>query len=153
VHRLYERDEVKRALVERWGESVLTNGAVDRRRVGEIVFADRGELDWLEALLHPLTVEEQRVWREEQTASLVVVEVPLLYETGAEKRFDAVVVITAPRQVRAARTNVLDLDERARRLIPDEEKVKRADFAYVNDGTLDDLDSFVADVISTLISR
>jgi dephospho-CoA kinase len=150
VHRLYERDEVKRELVERWGESVLANGDVNRKRVGEIVFADRGELDWLEALLHPLTVEEQRRWREEQTAPLVVVEVPLLYETGAEERFDAVVVVTAPREVRAARTKVADPDARAARLIPDDEKVTRAEFAYVNDGTLEDLDAFVADVITRL---
>jgi dephospho-CoA kinase len=150
VHRLYERDDVKRKLVERWGESVLAGGDVNRKRVGEIVFADRGELDWLEALLHPLTVEEQRRWREEQTAPLVVVEVPLLYETGAETRFDAVVVITAPRDVRAARTNVGDPDARAARLLPDDEKVKRADFVYVNDGTLEQLDAFVADLITRL---
>jgi dephospho-CoA kinase len=150
VHRLYERGDVKRKLVERWGESVLAGGEVNRKRVGEIVFADRGELDWLEGLLHPLTVEEQRRWREEQTAPIVVVEVPLLYETGAEERFDAVVVITAPRDVRAARTKVADPDARAARLIPDDEKVKRAEFSYVNDGTLKELDAFVADVISRL---
>ena len=129
---------------------MLANGDVNRKRVGEIVFADRGELDWLEGLLHPLTVEEQRRWREEQTAPIVVVEVPLLYETGADERFDAVVVITAPRDVRAARTKVADPDARAARLIPDDEKVKRADFAYVNEGTLEELDAFVADVISRL---
>jgi dephospho-CoA kinase len=150
VHRLYEREDVKRALVERWGDRVLPDGAVDRKRVGEIVFADRGELDWLEGLLHPLTVEEQRRWRDEQTAPLVVVEVPLLYETGAEQRFDAVVVITAPREVRAARTSVADPDARAERLLPDDEKVGRADFSYVNDGSLEDLDSFVADVMTRL---
>ena len=129
---------------------MLAGGEVDRKRVGEIVFADRGELDWLEGLLHPLTVEEQRRWREEQNAPIVVVEVPLLYETGADERFDAVVVITAPRDVRAARTTVADPDARAARLIPDDEKVKRADFAYVNEGTLEELDAFVADVISRL---
>lgn len=136
--------------MERWGESVLAGGDVNRKRVGGIVFADRGELDWLEGLLHPLTVEEQRRWREEQTAPLVVVEVPLLYETGAEERFDAVVVVTAPRDMRAARTKVADPDARAARLIPDDEKVARADFAYVNDGTLEQLDAFVADVITRL---
>jgi dephospho-CoA kinase len=144
---------VKRELVERWGDGVLAGGEVNRKRVGEIVFTDRSELDWLEALLHPLTVEEQRRWRDEQTAALVVVEVPLLYETGAEKRFDAVVVITAPHEVRAARTKVADPDARAKRLLADDEKVKRADFAYVNDGSLEELDAFVADVITRLTSQ
>jgi dephospho-CoA kinase len=147
---------VKRELVERWGEGVLAaDGAVNRSRVGEIVFADRAELEWLEGLLHPQVVAEQARWREELSArgdapTVAVVEVPLLYETRAEERFDAVIVITAPRDVRAARTDVVDTDARAQRLILDEEKVKRADFAYVNDGSLDELDAFVADVMTRL---
>jgi dephospho-CoA kinase len=77
-----------------------------------------------------------------------VTEVPLLYETGGEKRFDIVVVITAPPEVRAERRPVED--SREQRLIPDEEKVRRADFSYVNDGSLADLDEFVADVMAKL---
>ncbi len=89
------------------------------------------------------------VWRKEQTAPVLVTEVPLLYETGGDARFDAVVAITAPAQVREDRTNVPL--ERERRLIPDEEKIRRADYAYVNDGTLEELDAFVADVIAQLV--
>ena len=141
---------MKRALVERWGERVLADGEVDRRRVGEIVFANRDELLWLEGVLHPRTVEEQARWRAEQAAPLVVVEVPLLYETGAEQRFDAVVVITAPEAVRRARTNVPDLAERSARLLPDDEKARRADFVFVNDGSLEELDAFVAGVVERM---
>lgn len=141
---------MQRALVERWGSEVVVDGEVDRRRIGEIVFADRAELEWLEGLLHPRTVEAQRRWREEQTAPLVVVEVPLLYETGAESRFDAVVVITAPKEARAARSSVAELDERERRLLPDEEKARRADFVYVNEGSLEDLEEFVRGVVEAL---
>jgi dephospho-CoA kinase len=126
---------------------VLVDGEVDRKRVGEIVFTNRAELDWLESLLHPLTVEEQRRWLEEQTAPLVVVEVPLLYETGADARFDAVVVITAPEETRAARSRVQDLAGREQRLLPEAEKVRRADYVYVNDGSLDELDAFVRRVV------
>ena len=91
-------------------------------------------------------------WREElsrlrEPPALAVNEVPLLYEDGAEGRFDAVVVITAPRELRAERRQ---LDEREERLIPEEEKVRRADFSYVNDGSLEELDAFVAGVVSTL---
>jgi dephospho-CoA kinase len=126
---------------------VLDHGEVDRGKVGEIVFSDRGELEWLEGVLHPRTVEAQRRWREEQTAPLLAVEVPLLYETGAEERFDAVVVITAPPETRALRSTVPDFAERERRLIPDVEKAQRADFVYVNDGTLEELDEFVRGVV------
>ena len=91
---------MRQALVDRWGDRVLADGEVDRKRVGEIVFADRDELAWLESLLHPRVIAEQARWRAEQTAPLAVVEVPLLYETGGEDRFDAVVVITAPEETR-----------------------------------------------------
>jgi len=94
-------------------------------------------------------VQEYLAWREQQTAPVAVIEVPLLYETGGDERFDAVVVVTATAELRAERSRV-SADARERRLIPDEEKVQRADFAYVNDGTLAELDAFVADVMARL---
>ncbi len=150
VHRLYADPEVRQALVDRWGDRVLAGGEVDRKRVGEIVFADRDELAWLESLLHPRVIAEQGRWRAEQTAQLAVVEVPLLFETGGESRFDAVVVITAPEETRRGRTEVADVVERQGRLLSDEEKAARADFVYVNDGSLDDLDAFVRSVVQRL---
>jgi dephospho-CoA kinase len=150
VHRLYADPEVRQALVERWGEGVLSGDAVDRKRVGQIVFADRDELLWLEALLHPRVVAEQARWRAEQTAPLTVVEVPLLYETGGDARFDAVVVITAPEETRRERTEVADVSERQGRLLSDDEKADRADFVYVNDGSLEELDEFVRSVVQRL---
>jgi dephospho-CoA kinase len=95
------------------------------------------------------------LWRDEVAAAdeppkVVAVEIPLLYETGGEQRFDAVVVVTAPPDIRAGRAPVRD-DARERRLIPAEEKVARADFAYVNDGSLEELDAFVADVLARLV--
>ena len=80
---------------------------------------------------------------------MCVTEVPLLYEVGGEERFDAVVVVTASPEVRISR-QIRPMLDREQRLIADEEKVARADFAYVNDGTLEELDSFVADVIARL---
>ena len=145
---------MKRAVAERFGPGVLDgSGAVDRAALGRVVFADRAALDWLEALLHPRVVREYSAWREElggrpDPPHVAVVEVPLLYETGGEARFDKVVVITAPPEVRAARAPVADAREE--RLLPDEDKVRRADFAYVNDGSLADLDRFVAGVLDRL---
>ncbi len=76
-------------------------------------------------------------------------EVPLLYEVGGESRFDKVVVVTATPEVRVSR-RIGPLRERERRLVPEEEKVRRADFVYVNDGTLAELDQFVSGVMATL---
>jgi dephospho-CoA kinase len=145
---------VKREVVERFGPRVLDgSGAIDRAALARLVFADREALESLEAILHPRVVREYSAWREElgrrpDPPRVAVVEVPLLYETGGEQRFDKVVVITAPPDVRAARTEVVDAREE--RLLPDDEKVRRADFAYVNDGSLDGLDRFVAEVLEQL---
>ena len=78
-----------------------------------------------------------------------VTEVPLLYETGGDERFDKVVVITAPKALREARREPLPGD-RETRLIDDKEKVKRADYAYVNTGSLEELDRFVGSVVEDL---
>jgi dephospho-CoA kinase len=150
VHRLLrEDDEVHRELVERFGPDVVGSDGADRARIAEIVFADPEQLAWLEALLHPRVVREYLAWRERQTAAVTVSEIPLLYETGGDERFDRVVVITAPPEVRARRARV-DPADRERRLLPEDEKVRRADFAYVNEGSLEELDAFVADVLASV---
>jgi dephospho-CoA kinase len=149
VHELYRDDEeLQAALRERWGDSVFANGDVDRAAVGQIVFADRGELSWLEAELHPRVRAATADWLARQTAEVAVAEIPLLFETGGESRFDRVVVITAPAELRAERRG--GHEDREARLVPEEEKVRRADFAYVNDGTLEELDAFVAGVLGEL---
>jgi dephospho-CoA kinase len=152
---LREDEEVRRALLERFDDRILDeNGQVDRAAIAELVFADREALDWLEALLHPLVVKEYLDWREqlaelETPPAVSATEVPLLYEVGGEDRFDAVVVVTAPPEVRAARTDVA-IEDREPRLLPDSVKVAQADFSFVNDGSLDKLDDFVAAVMREL---
>jgi dephospho-CoA kinase len=143
---LAEDEDVRQAIRERWGEDAVG----DRGRIAEIVFADGKELGWLERLLHPRVRARTAEWLRSVEASVAVVEIPLLFETGGEERFDKVVVITAPREVREARRPLVDAREA--RLIPDEEKVARADFSYVNDGTLEELDSFVAGVVDSVSS-
>jgi dephospho-CoA kinase len=156
VHHLLRTDEdVKRAIVERLGEGVLNDkGEIDRARVAERVFVDHSELEWLEGLLHPLVSREYLTWREQlarldQPPLVCVTEVPLLYEAASEDRFDKVVVITAPEEVRRRRAKV-SLQQRSGRLIDDEEKVRRADFSYVNDGSKRKLEAFVASVLDEL---
>jgi dephospho-CoA kinase len=149
VHRLYrENDDLHAALRARWGDRVFRGGDVDREEIGRIVFADRGELAWLEGELHPRVREAVDDWLARQTTDVAVVEIPLLYETGGEARFDRVVVVTAPPELRESRRH--GLAEREKRLVPDEEKVRRADFAFVNDGSLEELDSFVRGVLEEL---
>jgi len=155
VHHLLRRPEVREAIVMRMGHGVVSPaGEIDRGALATVVFNDREALDWLEELLHPLVSAEYLQWRE-QLAELPVAprvsvtEVPLLYETGSDARFDKVVVITAPSKLRRARSEVV-MDDREARLLPDTEKVQRADFSFKNTGSLEELDAFVKSVMAEL---
>ena len=158
VHHLLRDDpDVKASLVERFGERILDDAGVpNRTRIAAIVFDEPDSLAFLEQLLHPLVSREYLLWRE-QVAELddpppvTVTEVPLLFEAGSEGSFDRIVVVTAPRKLREQRRQ-LPLDNRDDRLIDDGEKAARADFHYVNTGSFEDLDAWVASVMAELVS-
>jgi dephospho-CoA kinase len=156
-HLLAESDDVRDALVGRLGSQILgAEGRPDRAAIARIVFRDPDALAFLEGLLHPLVSQEYLTWRERLSAldeppAVCVTEVPLLFEVGAEERFDKVVVITTPRRLREARRDS-PIDEREDRLLPDREKVRKADFHYRNVGDLDALDTWVAGVTAELVS-
>ena len=159
VHRLLREDaDVRETLLERFGDGILDEAnQIDRSAIAEIVFPDPEALDWLERLLHPLVSREYLEWREQlgrlpNPPAVCVTEVPLLYEVGGQERFDVVVVVTAPPEIRAARTRVPS-ELREPRLLPDEEKAAKADYVYVNDGSLEELDAFVAGVMDDLVAR
>jgi dephospho-CoA kinase len=155
VHELLRRDDVRERVVKQFGNGVVgPDGQLDRGAIGTVVFNEPEQLAWLEQLLHPLVAVEYLDWREQLARLPVpprvcVTEVPLLYETGAEERFDRVVVITAPAGVRRQRS-ALAVNEREQRLLPDDEKVSRADYSYVNIGTVEELDQFVRSVMDDL---
>jgi dephospho-CoA kinase len=155
VHHLLRRPEVRDAIVARMGHGVVSPaGEVDRGALATVVFNDREALGWLEEILHPLVSAEYLQWREQlaelpDAPRVSVTEVPLLYETGSEARFDKVVVITAPSKLRRARSEVV-MDDREARLIPDAEKVQRADFSFKNTGSLEELDAFVKSVMADI---
>jgi dephospho-CoA kinase len=156
VHHLVATDDaVRDALVERLGPEILgEDGRPDRARIAEAVFGDPERLAWLEALLHPLVSREYLTWRErlaqlDDPPRVCVTEVPLLYEVGAQDRFDKVIVITAPRALREQRRRVAR-DDRDARLLPDREKVRRADYHYVNTGTFEDMFEWVGGVMAEL---
>jgi dephospho-CoA kinase len=155
VHHLLRRPEVREAVVARMGHGIVSpDGEIDRGALATVVFNDREALGWLEEVLHPLVSAEYLQWREQlaelpDAPRVSVTEVPLLYETGSDARFDKVVVITAPSKLRKARS-VVAIDDRESRLLPDAEKVQRADFSFKNTGSLEELDVFVKSVMAEL---
>jgi dephospho-CoA kinase len=153
-HLLATDDDVRDAVVAKLGEEALTDGRPDRAKIAQAVFSDRERLAWLEGLLHPLVSREYLTWREQlaqldEPPRVSVTEVPLLFEVGSEERFDKVVVITAPTALREQRRRVAR-DDRDSRLLPDREKVRRADYHYVNKGTFEDLFEWVGGVMAEL---
>jgi dephospho-CoA kinase len=158
VHHLLRRPEVRDAVVTRMGTGIVSpeDGEIDRGALATVVFNDRDALAWLEELLHPLVAAEYLQWQKQlaelpDAPAVSVTEVPLLYETGGDERFDKVVVITAPSKLRRARSHVAT-DDRESRLLDDRDKVARADFSFKNTGSLDELDAFVASVMHDLSS-
>ena len=157
VHHLLRRPDVRDAVVARMGNGIVSpDGEIDRGALATVVFNDREALGWLEELLHPLVSAEYLQWREQlaelpDAPRVCVTEVPLLYETGGDERFDKVVVITAPSKLRRARSEVA-MDDREARLLPDTEKLARADFAFKNIGSVEELDGFVKSVMTELSS-
>jgi dephospho-CoA kinase len=146
VRELLETERVRDLLVGRWGSEVAPEGRIDRARVGEIVFAQPEELEWLEATLHPLVGERIKAWGEElpPAARIAAVEVPLLFETGMEDHFDATISIVAHDETRADRAGARDttgLAGRIERQLSQEEKAKRATYVVRNDGTLEELEA------------
>ena len=154
VHALYLDPEVRAAVTEHFGPGVLgDDGEVARSALAERVFADDGDRRWLEGLLHPRVAAALARWRDEQLAAhsgaLLVHEVPLLYEAGLADRYDAVVLITAPDDVRRARRPE-HFDERAATQLPEDDKAARADHVYVNDGTPAELEHWVGELVERL---
>ena len=155
VHELLEGEPLLSRLAERWGEEVAPGGRVDRGRIGEIVFADPGELKWLEAQIHPLVGERIGGWLASlpEGARVAVVEVPLLFESGMEGVFDttvAVVASEAVRRERAAGRGTALVDEREARQLAQDEKAARAAHVVENDGSVEDLERELSALVAKL---
>jgi dephospho-CoA kinase len=155
THDLLDDDEVRAALVNRWGEEVAPGGSIDRNKVGEIVFADRDELAFLEGVLHPRVGLHVLEWRQAlgPDVEVAVVEVPLLFEAAMEDAFDATVAVVADDGIRDTRLRERDhagLAGREERQLDQAEKERRADHVIRNDGSLEELEGEVNQLIDQL---
>lgn len=142
VHRLYAPGGAAVAPVAEAFPACVSAGKVDRACLSALVAADRAALARLEAIVHPLVAHAQEAFIAQAAtggAEMVVLDIPLLFETGADTRVDAVVVVTAPENVQRARvlarpgmTEELFAQMRARQ-IPDVDKRRRAQFVVETD--------------------
>jgi dephospho-CoA kinase len=146
-------------VVERWGPEVAPGGIVDRTAVAARAFAGADEeRRWLEGLLWPLVGARIAAWLEHvrtlrPAPRAAVVEVPLLFEAGMERGFDATIAVVAQEQTRKERAsgrNHALVDERSARQLSQREKADRATFVVHNDGSEADLRRELADVLAKL---
>jgi dephospho-CoA kinase len=158
VHELYASDELRDAVVDRWGEEMAPGGEVDRSAVAGKAFASDEERKWLEELLWPRVGQRVWDWRQEVSArepppAAAVVETPLLFEAGLEGIYDATIAVIAPEDVRAARAaerGHAAVDERAARQLTQEEKSRRATHTVVNAGSMEDLEAKLSELLDEL---
>ena len=162
MHGLYSTGAVIDRIREHFGDAVVDGaGGISRRALAGIVFADEAELRWLEDLLHPFVRDAVSDWVAEQRTArprpaLIVVEVPLLFETGFEERFDFIMLITAPDDVRRRRlaAKLTDSEFRRRRAqqMPEEEKIRRSDFVFDNTGSRKQLRDYVRQTVARILA-
>ncbi len=153
--------EATAAIAERFGQQVLAaDGSIDRKKLGAIVFADASARRELEALTHPAVYRAIEAGLRAFTLigedAFAVVDVPLLYETGAEKMFDKVIVTTCAPETQLARLLARGMTEEAARQRlaaqwPADQKAQRADFVLRTDGTFGETDAQLDAVLAQIL--
>lgn len=154
-HEHYLIDGIKK----NFGEEVYENGKLNRQLLASKVFNNPAKLAVLNSLVHPAVFRDTERWAAEQNPDLpyVIKEAALLIEAGSHKTLDKLIVVTAPLNTRLKRVSERDnigTDEimaRVNNQLPEEEKVKLADFVITNDGALQDLERQVLAVHDQLI--
>lgn len=151
------------ALVERIAElfpGAVRCGTLDRDCLAQIVLADPAKLAALEGVVHPAVREWRQAFIDDHPgAAALMFEIPLLFETGGEKEFDKVIVVSAPAEIQRARVlqrqgmTADKLESILKRQIPDQEKRRRADFVIDTGGDLSTTEAQVRDILACLNLR
>jgi dephospho-CoA kinase len=154
THELLATDEVRDLLVAELGQEVAPNGRIDRGAVAQQVFGDDERRKWLEGVIWPRVGQRVAEFRESSEGRpAAVVEVPLLFESGMEEVFDKTLVVVADEEVRAGRAAARGhqlVEARAARQLTQDEKAQKADFVVRNDGTVEELETKLSEVLEKL---
>ena len=146
---ILENDEkVRELVIKNFGKDSFINNKPNKKYLAEKIFSDQKKREKLESILHPRVIKkiDQTIKDIEKKDKVVFVEAALIYEADMEEMFDYVILITSDIELRKKRKIASGLSEedfnnRESNQIPEEEKKKRADFIFSNDGSIDDLKS------------
>ncbi len=159
VHILMGKDGAATPLVGAAFPNVMTPNGIDRKALGARVFDDPAALKRLESILHPMVSDRRQSFFDQAAAEghdLVVMDVPLLFETGGEKQCDFTVVVSAPPALQRRRVlsrpnmTVQKFENILAQQMPDEEKRRRADFIVHSDQGLSYAEDQVAKIIENI---
>ncbi len=162
VHDLYQSGGAAVSVVEALFPDAIVDGAVDRNKLGAIVLSDKADLSRLEAAVHPLVRQEQQHFleaAEDSGAPFVILDIPLLFETGQTGTVDAIVVVTAPADVQRRRAlerpgmTQDKLEDILARQTPDAEKRAAADYLVDTSRGLQDAFEQVRRIADDLTAR
>ncbi|WP_208437151.1 dephospho-CoA kinase [Bartonella taylorii] len=161
VHQLYEREPAL-SLIARTFPTVIENGKVNRLKLSEILMNNNEQLQTLEKVIHPLVKKKEKEFIDtarQKREKLVVLDIPLLFETKSEKRVDSVVVVSAPREIQKRRVMIRpNMNEKKFALInarqmSDEKKRERADFIIDTGKDLENTRQQVFCLIKSLLKK
>ncbi|WP_457644619.1 dephospho-CoA kinase [Persephonella sp.] len=162
VHALLRREDIKEKIRKEFGDVFDSKGEIDRKKLGSIVFKDPEKKRKLESIIHPEVRKEikRRIKEIEKKdpEGVVIVEVPLLIETGSYRDYDIVILVYAPEELQIERLRKKGFTEeealrRIRSQLPIDEKVKYADIVIYNTEDLEKLEQNVKSVYEKLKER
>ncbi len=160
VHRLYGQGGTGVPAIAAQFPAAIVAGAVDRTRLRNLIAEDPSRLSAIEAIIHPLVAEDRRRFAaDHRNHSVIVFDIPLLFETGSEAWFDAVAVVSAPPETQRERVlgrpgmTPAHFEEIRSRQIPDAEKRRRADFVIMTDRGIAPARSAVREILREINGR
>ncbi|MDR2036666.1 MAG: dephospho-CoA kinase [Bacteroidales bacterium] len=131
--------ELREGLKTLFGQEIYENELLNRKKLAEIIFNDKSMLEKVNGLVHPAVGRDFIRWRAAQTSPYIIEEAAILFESNAASRFDKIVLVTAPEQLRIERVRQRDVVDaeavraRMKNQWPEEKKIKLADFVINND--------------------
>lgn len=132
---------LKQGIIDLLGREAYNANGLDRKKVSALLFNNPEKVKAMNALVHPVTIQDAVLWMQQQTAPYAIKEAALIFESGSEKELDYIITVTAPESVRIQRIRERDhLDEdairkRMQHQLPEAAKIEKSDFIVVNDGT------------------